>query len=123
MSPAMNRDANDRVELFVPFATTASNFHFEVEPYFNTAANQYLGVRVWELDVVITVPEHAAGNQGKAGGRETGFRSGEAELSRSENLHGGQRVHAGKAGQRRKGFDGEAESCHQTLAQISRPPR
>lgn len=51
-------DANGRVELFVPFSTTASHFSFEAEPYFNTSANQYLGVRVWELDAV-SVPEPA----------------------------------------------------------------
>ncbi len=55
-------DANGRAFFFVPFSTTASHFYLELEPYFNQAANQWLGVRVLEFDAVVAagpVPEPA----------------------------------------------------------------
>lgn len=42
--------------LSVPFATTASKFLFEAEPYFSVPDNMFLGPRVMELDAVVPEP-------------------------------------------------------------------
>ncbi len=51
-------DENGDAYFFVPFATTATHFLFEAEPYFDeNGYAQYPGIRVQEIDAVTAVPQ------------------------------------------------------------------